>query len=164
MVISNYSLSCSETSHPRRYVNNKASKVINNAHFLQPSIWRPYAKCINGVRESKPKWHKQHPCIKIHPPKQCPSNQNQCDSCKHNLEINHCCIWQVQHKRNFSSKGNIGSAYKMDACLAKRHLTAPTHPAYKHSRKGVKGHEGRVHGPFLFYYATVEDNKARNTL
>ena len=94
-----YPESCSETSHPGREVNNEASRVINKAHLWQPPIRAPYTIRSHSVREGKPKWDEQDPCMKIHPPQQCPSNQNQRDCSKHELKINHCGVGDGPKKR-----------------------------------------------------------------
>jgi len=49
-----YPTCCDETSNPRRKVNNKATRIINEAHLEQPSIGAPYTEGTNGVRERNP--------------------------------------------------------------------------------------------------------------
>lgn len=63
----NYPISSSETSHPRRKVNNKTTRIINNIWLKKPMA--PYSEGPNCVAKSEPQWHKEHPCIEVHPPK-----------------------------------------------------------------------------------------------
>lgn len=84
-------------------MNNKATGVINEAHFEEPSFSAPYTEGTDGVREGNPKWNKQHPGVEVHSPEQRPCDENQRDGGKDDLKVYHSGIGKVPRK-SFAQK------------------------------------------------------------
>lgn len=60
--------------------------------------------------------------------------------------------------------GDARVAYEREHLVPKGHFVPPYNPAHENHGEGVKGHKGRVDGPFVLHPSCIKNDEARNTL
>ena len=78
-----------ETCGSGRQVDNVSSGIINDTHLEEPST-SPERVSSDSVREGYPQGNEKHPGCEIHASEECSSHDDNGNSCKDKLEIDHC--------------------------------------------------------------------------
>lgn len=148
-------------------------RVVNDTILEQESP-TPDTEGPNRVTECHPQRHKNHPGREVHPTQEAPRQNDDRDGTEHELEIHHTGLRELlcecrcrevtllELKAQVDGNGRV--AHQRQHLGAERHLVAPEHPADHDAGEGIKGHEGRVDGPFVLHPSRIENDKAWDRL
>lgn len=149
-------------------MNNEATGEVDDSELSEPPVGAPNAEGGDGVGESEPEWHEEHPCSNVHPAKQGPRDQNQGNSGEHALKEDHRSRGEGPEKglpqQELVVQCDGGLAEEEEEFVAEGHVEGPADPAEEDGGEGVEGHEGRVESPGFLDQASVQDDQAWNAL